>query len=478
MKLFNGVLFLSFMVPFCVLAQENIPFLYLNQYFTYEVQNASRMTLDGKVIDLEKFEVTVTQDKALVTFESLENWILPTSLFIFKNSKNEIISKSKVSKSTLTMHFKLPATATSACLMSTSHFSKFEVCKQLNSVESEAEISVKVDGQQLDTAGSVVLKEKAQAVFFEAHFGTGFSVTLNTKKRSIIPISIQKNATDDFFSVRFRDTNLREANSWDDKINIDQSSVTIQLDPVVSLRQDLYFKNPNVKTRSMNFTKAESKVIVKKILNREIKTEVFGVYLGLRGSSATMNVSLNIDLGRGFQATYQWLIDKKMHGYVQGNMYQTTIVVDANTSVGNASQTLYSAAAGVNYHWLSQVDFIAEVRLQRDLFFATSGTSPTGVDMVGGLNKVISVIPVWSFYQNEKHQAWVDAGLHYLMSTTAENISVNSGLKYQLGLGYASAFQIGKFSAQVHYQRRDQNIEGFTFYENAAHFGLGYHYQF
>ena len=258
------------------------------------------------------------------------------------------------------------------------------------------------------------------------------------------------------------------------KINLDQSYIVLQLDPIVSMRQDLYFNKPNLRASAWNYSSLQSlkSASAGTISDDGLTTELFGIYSGLKGESTTLKFSLNSDLGKGVRGTYKWPINLKTRGFLQGYIYQSSIINDAGNGVVNPQQLPFAFAGGAEYQLWNHWNLLGQGRILKDLFFK-AGTGAS-VEMFTGLNGEISVTPIWEIYRNKDSKWTADLGLSYLYST---QISA-SGSKYQFGTSYVKKINLGQFVLTGYYSSRTQNSSANTLTEQAAYYGAGYHFSF
>ncbi len=454
-----------------------LPFLYLNQYFEYDIKSQDEIFLAGKTFNFANFKISVEGSKAEVELLLLKPWIMTNSSLIFKNKASALIQKVAVTKGNLNYTLLIPPQATSLCLVSNSRFSETEFCKSLVITKAEDfQVQVSADGEVLDKSGLVVLKDKVGVLNFSAVLSADQIVLLKTKKRNVLPISVKKLADVDTMTIVFRDQGLTEKNAWEEKINIDQSFVVLRLDPLVSVKQDLYFNESVSKQSPLSYSsttvKAKSPL---RIEENGITTEVFGVFSGSKASSPNLNVSLNSDLGKGIRSTYRWGISAKIRGFAQAQIYQINIFSDSLNSIKGTNQMPYAAAIGAEYQLQNRLSVLAQGRIHKDLFLQQSGAS--GVEIITGHNAEVAVAPTYQIYRSLDSKLSADLMGSYLYSSEAAGTSA-SGFKAQLGLSYIRRFEFGQFALSSRYGMRSQKFGEFEFTEQLVDYGLGYHYLF
>ncbi len=483
MKNFTGG-FLHVLTFACLALQANaqpiaapLPFLYLNQYFQYDIKNQDEIFLAGKIFNFANFKISSSNSKAEVDLLLLKPWIMNNSSLTLKNKMNLPISSTPIKKENLNYLLSIPSEATTLCLVSSSRFSETEFCKSLVATNSaEFQIQVIANGEVLDRTGLVVLKDKEGILNFSAALSVDHVALLKTKKRNVLPVSIKKLADADMMTIVFRDQGLTEKNAWEEKISIDQSFVILRLDPLINVKQDLYFNESVSKKSPLSYSSAVVKATPPRRLEENgLTTEVFGIFSGLKAASPGLNVSLNTDLGKGVRTTYRWSVSAKIRGFAQAHIYQTAIASDAGNSITNAKQMPYGAAAGAEYQLQNRLSVLSQARIQKDLFFKRSGTS--GVEIIAGHNAELAVAPTYQIYRTVDSKLSAELTGSYLYTSEAAGTSA-SGLKTQFGLTYIQRFEFGQFTLSSRYGLRSQNFGEFKFSEQIADYGVGYHYLF
>lgn len=475
-------IFLGGLKSFCT--ESKIPFVYLNQYFNFEIINDHEITLAERRFNFNSFIVDAKFESVKIDLKDLKNFKLGGSYLIFKDIKGqEKISRTELTPSQLEYEVANDPSFTHVCLRQSSAFSRLEVCKKINdkgqAINSNFNSMTKVDGANFDRLGTVVLKDKKDAVLFEAFLSDTNYLRLVTKKRKIYPRRMTKESADDFLKIQFLDLDLKTNNTWNTQINLDQTYFLILLDPILKMRQDIYLNDSQLKMSSVNFMYVEAKKNDEpEFYDNEFNAEFVAVYLGLIGSSSALKARLNSDLGRGLHLGQRWLAGPKLDGIVNATIFQTNIIPDSANSVYNSSQLIYGMNAGVSYHLAENINLVSLFQLQKDLFIRSHDATTNSLDITSALNKEIHVAPEWIFFRDTNSTAIVNLGFNYILATTADGESVSAGTSYELGLSYSYRISSSQLRIQTGYSKRAQNTESFNFFEQMAFYGIGYQYLF
>lgn len=443
--------------------------------------NDREIIIADQTLNFDQLQFELKEDQILVQINSL---------YAFKKSQISILFKDSTLKKKASLKFPIDKLTTALvrspdfdfiCFEFNSQFSELQACKKLNPTAGNSIFlpSVLIDGQPFQRSGIVVLKNKDERVLFQAQLSENNLVELRTKKRTIVPKSIQKMANNEEFKVIFQDLETKENLSWNDSININQSFFNIELDPILNLKQDIYFTGKRLKESSLNYVRTESqKPQGPSVYLHSTTFEPFGIYQSAVGSANKLNASVASNFGQGFKIDHRWLVNRNLDAQIDGYTYQTLIISDSANLVNNTTQFFYSAAGGLSYHLRENFDLLGQVVIRKDLFFKVNDQNTKAVDIISGLNKIISVTPRWTFYKNLNSSALLDLGLNYLLPTTADTESVQAGTSVQFGFNYSYEFIFGHLKFETYYLRRAQNSQTFNFSEQAAFYGLGYQYFF
>jgi hypothetical protein len=492
----KGIFLIGFLTVLVAQAQKavpeekRIPFVFLNQYFSYEVAADNKFIISNKTIDFSKMTFDEGRKKVSINFVDVMKPNLTEYSVSFKDQNQKTIKSEVVPPSTsikpVAAQFEIPETVQYVCLVSSNAFTRIEVCKQ--TIAKSQPHMVKVDGQAVEKLGTIVLKDNEKPLVFEARLSDENFFRMATKKRLFYPKTVQKEAQQDELKVRFVDTTVGKRIIWDDVIKPNQTSITVPNDSVINLKQDIFFVNSDVQKMAINYSAPEpapvketgkSKVAVKKpdvyiTPDHQYVFEPFAAFLALSGNSPTLQANLVSDMGKGLKFSYRKRKSETEELQFNVMAYQVGISNDMNLStIGNSSQLLFSTAVGWKYMYTDTLGFTPEVELKQDLFFKNTLGTPN-VDIVSGLNKQVSANPFWIFYDSNHSQASLDLGVTFILPTSAGGLSVKSGYKYKYGATYQYRYPDGALLIGVSTGKRSQDFDDFKFSENFLIMSAGY----
>lgn len=486
-----------------VAVEDNrVPFVFLNQYFSYDMLSSDKIVVSDKLVNFSYFSIDVGHKIVFVDLSKVAQFRFSNYSLILKDQNKNIVGKKVLPiagpDSIGQKKYVFPATAASACIVSTNPFTYFEMCKRI--VPDSSQISqIKIDGQQVENKSVVVLKDNEKPIVFEANLSAQNFVKLVTKKRLFYPKSIRKDVQQTAMKVKFIDTGLPVANNaWEDNVDVSWSSLNVPKDSILNLKQDIFFTNPNVQSVAIDYTGADlpvkqqapppepvklktvaaPKPDIYIVPDHQYVIEPFTEFSGLKGDSPSIAANLASDLGKGLKFSYR----KKMEDLneLQATFigYQTSISSDVNqATINGSSQLLFSAGVGMRYSLTESIAVTPEFELEQDLFFKNTVGSST-IDIVNGLNKQFNVKPSWTFYSTKYSKASLDVGLSYILPTSASGLSVKSGYKYSYGGTYQYRFPEGALLLNAKLGLRKQDFEDVAFSENFLIMSAGYSFYF
>ncbi|MFZ3231882.1 MAG: hypothetical protein WA160_16870 [Pseudobdellovibrio sp.] len=478
--------------------EKRVPFVFLNQYFSYDLIDNDQILVSNKVINFNSIQIDLDKSTISIDLNSLVKLKFSNYALVLKDQNNAILAKKSidvfklVAAGSTSKKYLYPKGTESVCVASDSFFTKLEFCKLLSTNPEAVDNNVvKIDDQIVENKSIIVLKDNDKPLIFEAYMSSMNYLKLVTKKRTFFPKSIQKEAFANKLEVIFSDNNLPKNRDWIDSIDINQSSVSVPKDSIIDLKQDLFFTSnlqgtvisysapasyskPEVATSKAQVAKQE--IFIKP--NRQYVLEPFTIYSGFKAENSRLQASLASDLGKGLKFSYR----KRMSDLSELDLvfqgYQIGISSDVNNAViNNSNQLVLGINAGWKYMYTDTLGITPQVNLQQSLFF-TNVAGSTQIDIVNGLNKEISVNPFWIFYATKRSQASLDLGISYLLPTTASGLSIKSGYQYKYGGTYQYRFPEGALILSSYLGNRNQGFDDFTFSEDFLTMSAGYSFYF
>ncbi|MBC7466752.1 MAG: hypothetical protein H7256_12235 [Bdellovibrio sp.] len=473
--------------------EKRIPFVFLNQYFSYDLLSADRIVISDKVINFSDFVIDPSKKAVTIDLLKLSKWQFSAYTMVLKRADQTLLGKLELrvaqASSTPSKKYGIPAGTGAVCIVSANNFSRIEICKTLAGSDKQVK-EVRIDGQVVENKSIVVLKDNLKSILFEANLSSENSVKLVTKKRMFYPRSITKEAAQPVLQVRFIENGYPLNQGWNDQVDVNQSAISVPKDSILKLEQDLYFTNSAIQSLAVDYAAPEAPV--KQVAKpKPVKKpdvyidpryqyiiEPFTVFAGLKGSGSTIEANLASDLGKGLRFSYRRKLEQGNELQAYFSAYQMNISSDVNqTAINNAAQMLMGAGVGWKHMLTRSIGIIPQIELQQDVFFKNLIGSAQ-IDIVNGLNKQASANPFWIFYSDKLSLATLDAGLTYILPTSAGGQIVKSGYKYKVGATYQYRFPEGALIFNIQSGQRKQNFEDISYSENFLIMGAGYSFYF
>lgn len=419
---------------------EKPPFVYLNQYFEYKIQNSESIKINDKVYSL---------------------------LDLIENTENIDGFKADLNIST----------EAQLCTSKTTSFTKITACKQSKEklIVSQIEKS-SINDMIVENSGQVILTDNETPVVFKAHFKDGSQFEISTIKRVVLPVKIQKESGSEDFNIVFKDTKLDQNNSWTESINFNQSYFEFKKDALLNVRQGIYFNdNVNASTAySRSFIIAEDNTPKFNFVGIE---PIF-VFNELNGKSNEINATLRSNMGLGLAFT----LDKKINdlsSYFGHAQFYTTTAAPANNAATIVDDTivLMGLEGGYRRHLNDKWSLSALARYKEEMFF--NKLTSSSVLLTKTFTQSLGIQPEYQFYQNK---LWtVKAQLAaYLMLPNAVSNSTDTELGYNIEAGINAVYKMryGKVGANMTLGNRSQKNSIYSYNDSLILYRLNLMYGF
>ncbi len=285
--------------------QNKVPFVYLNQFINYKIFEKNTLFINDKKYStndllLENINSSLTAElkNNLVDFKG-------SIKFIYLNSKTkkQILAKSKLTNGKYKILSTRKENSDFICFISISNYSELKICKSLNAENSESNAkALTVNSQPVENEGQIILNDTNLNLNLNLEFANGDFINFVTSKRNIFPKKINKDSNSENIVLEWVDKK-NSTLAWKDSININQNDFDIQMDPLISIKQGLYFNNTINVSNNFSATYSGRDTIYIKYYNK-IVLEPIVVFEELNGISETTDAKLISDAGAGLTATY------------------------------------------------------------------------------------------------------------------------------------------------------------------------------
>ncbi len=455
--------------PVTVETKNKLPFVYLNQYFTYKLINPDTLQINDTKYDLNDLIVTVNESSLDIelkgTFESFNKDA--GFLILTKTEKSAIVVQftNADGKFSVTRSGKNILDAEYVCLYKKNQFTSVQVCKSIEAQKDTRGSSLTINNQTVNSEGTVILNEtNNQKIILSLSRKNNDFIKIETIKRVVLPVKLEKAKDSEDFDIQFIDAgNSRLA--WEDKINLNQNYFDLKFDELMTLKQGIYFNNTITVEKGLSQTFIDRDQIQKKYYNK-LSFEPILVFSELAGKSATTEAILRSDLAIGVSITGDHYLENGNNVYGSFSYYNSKLSLTTNnTRILNPETSLITLASGYKYKLTDKWDFAIEGRLQEDTFF--NQVNSTTIALTKSLIKVVGVVPEYTFYNSGKLSLSSSLGAYILLPTDVPNTSttaLGTLLKFDIRSSYKVSW--GRLTGGVSYGNRNQKNDVYTY--NAA----------
>jgi len=457
-----------------------LPFKYLNQYFAYDINEVERqVTINDQVFKLDELTVSSVETGFDVRLSpELAKFFEGGLLFVRpKNRQNQaqlnlIIEPATVNTElTYQLYRKKKISLknmTDVCLEKSSAFSLITICKSINSPvgtpgESStqspeaAQTQVVVDDSTLGLSGQVILQESQRRTQFKINFTNQDSFTLETERRKVYPATLNKKSNSEKVDIRFVDLSDQTV-AWEETITIQQRYVEFRLDPILSVRQDILFSDPDILSKEISqqlIERAKVTVVAKNSISVlpqvgvvQFAGESFDLNFKLR---SPMSVGLHIEYFRYLSSTWNWLIEMN---------YMTTAISigESDLILDGASTNRYQFLTGFEHDFSSRLEIQFSIGARNDIF-PTPINVFEGIKINQGLNDFIETRLQWNAFENEYIEFLFPVKLRAYPPGQAGAVEAKLGTGYEFGASARAKTKWGRIKAGLVSGARNQKYE-------------------
>lgn len=461
-------------------AENRPPFVYLNQYFNYQLQQSDQIQIGDSHFNMNDFKVIDNGDNYDISFtDSLENFNQSIEIGTFTGTplKYSVVKNAKDSGklSFNKKKFDNPM----FCATKANDYTQIRICKTSSSTDSEASKEVLVSGKKVEPIGSIILNDALDKAVVYARFNQGSYFELTTAKRLALPKTVIKKAGETDFDVTFVD-GKNTSQTWNDKISISQTFFKVPNDDLITIKQGIYFNNyvNSATVVEKNYAVKEAAPVAAKNKTSVISLEPLAVFNQIDGKSNEINATLRSGLGLGIGTSFKHTLASHKKIVASALFYTTVMSPTTNqATITNEKLNLLGLTGGYQHFFTDKFSLSGLLRVQEDMFF----TKETLTSVL--LNKAWTMsLGLQPEYQIYKNQRWTVSALlsGFLMlpnevpnsEATEMGFLFDGAIKaqYQLNWGYVAA--------GLHLGDRMQKNAVYDFNDSFLVYRLGLNYQF
>lgn len=464
-------------------AQKAIPpFNFLNQYFNYSTNEIGTLDINDKKYDLSDLQVNQIENGSytLTADGSLQDFIQGANAQFFNTQTNTFVdlkTKTNGENSIVILDNQLVTNDGLLCLKRTSAYTQIKICKAIaNNTEGLGLKSVMANGLALEQTGSVVLNDQNQKIVFNVSLNNQSFFELETMKRNVLPVKLNKPNNSDNIIMQFVDAgNPRYA--WEDTVNVSSDYFPIKFDPLISLRQGIYFSDRANAPKGIAQIYINKSQIQQKFYNK-LSVEPLTIFNEFTGQSSTVNALLRSKIGLGLQFSGDHYLENgnNIFGYI--SIFKTEVnPTNNNTTIEDAVANYIAVLGGYKYNINNKWSLSGVVKLQQDMFFYQTGAS--SVKLTKSLNKMIGLYPEYSIYNKNKWDIYGGIYGYLILPTDIEGTSsAQTGTAFEASLRASYKVNWGRLQGSLGMGNRSQKNSTMSYSDTFVIYRLGATYLF
>lgn len=493
-----AAVFVTLFLPMAVLAEApKLPFVFLNQYFEYDVSEGKIFSIGGHKIDWNDDFAQIVDGKLVVKKQE----ILLAGLWniTLKNPKNKVVFTVKDLDLNANRTFALPTSATAAimtmpepvaadasattevappaapvvaagttvCLSSRNIITQYLMCKSLTPVPPAASETqypeVSIAKKKANKFGRVILNQPKKSILFDVKVNQLESIKLTTRKRLIIPSTVKKNVARKDYQIKFVDMEW-DNYSWETNVGYDQEAFRVPNDNLVTVYQDYFNKDHSNKELDLVYYVPPYKRM--KIMNMYSFSPFFG-FSRFEGNTRTKNTSIlsEYDISLRTYVMMQMPKEQKWKWFTKyfhfwtasANFRSIKYVSKVNTvTINNPQGFLYNFSGSVNRAYSDRISYAFRAALEKNTAIDYTAATSSQVNMSSVLNKEIGVQGSLNLYDKGRFVSFLHAGYSLLLPTeiSGSNSKMGTRTYFRSDLHYADGNKL--WGIGFHYNLRNQ----------------------
>ena len=471
-----AAIFLALLLPTVALAEApKLPFVFLNQYFEYDVSEGKTFNIGGHTIEWDDDFAKIVDGKLLFKKQSI---LIGGTLWniVLKDQANKTVFNLKEQDLNALRTFVLPVasgtvtpiaeTAKTVCINSRNLITQYLMCKSLTPVTGVDETKypeVSIGKKKANKFGRVILNQPKKSILFDVKINDVESIKLTTRKRLIIPSTVKKNVANKNYQIRFVDVEW-DNYSWDTNVGYDQEAFKVPNDSLVTVYQDYFNKDNSNKELDLTYYVPPYKRM--KIMNMYSFSPFFG-FSKFEGNTRTKNVLILSEMDISLRTyimkqmpkdeQYKWFTQWFHFWTASANFRAIKYVSEVNTvTIANPSGFLYNFSGSVNRAFNERISYAFRAAIEKNTAVDYLSSASSVVNMSSVLNKEIGVQGSLNMFDRGRFVSYLHAGYSMLLPTdiSGSQTKIGSRTYFRTDLHYADGNKL--FGVGFHYNLRQQ----------------------
>jgi tetratricopeptide (TPR) repeat protein len=467
--------------PAGTIPKSKLPFVYLNQYLNYKLINPQTVQVNDVLYNLNDMIVSSVGDSFEVELKgSLDTFNKePSFMQRLALDKDNIPVKHNAAngKFKLDVPSKENLNSDYVCLYKKNQFTTIQICKSTHPIEPLRNQSLTVNGQAVDQEGTVILNDtNNNKIILNFIDKNNNFVTIETIKRNVLPLKLEKMANSDSLDIQFIDAG-QSRYAWKEKINLNQNFFTLKFDELMRLKQGIYFSNAISLETGLSETYIDTSKLQKKYFNKFFIEPII-VFSELAGKSSTAEAILRSDIGLGMNLSVDHYLENSQNVFGSFSYYSSKLnPTTNNTTIQDPQVSLLTLFAGYKYTLNEKWALAGVARLQEDTFFYQVNT--TTVALTKSMNKMLGFVPEYSFYNQGKILIGSSLGAYILLPTDVNSSTTTSiGTLFEVEAKATYKIDFGRLTSGIAFSSRNQENDTYSYNSSAVTYRIGLAYLF
>lgn len=456
---------------------KKIPFVYLNQYFSYSANSNGQFSINDQAMSFNDFELTQNQKKWTMKFSNYLGKMSENATFVIYSSEDNKNSTIKIKRLEDIYTFSWNAQPNQfICLTHNNQYTSMQFCKSFQLNQETKLKSVTANGLNIDPQGQIILTDAKQKAQFKIELLNNDFFSLTTSKRSVIPLQVSKQDNSEQIELQLLDQ-LDTTQGWKETININQNYFNIRFDNLITLKQGLYFDNRINTQVGFSETFIDKDKISKKYFNKLILEPII-VFEELKGKSSIVDGRINSDAGLGLSLTYDRHLSTGNNVNVSFGIYKTKMTPNLGNAITSEAEMMFMyALGGFKFPLSDKWNYSALLKLQEYSFFSLIG--PKEVDIT---KSILASPGISTDYEFLNTSGWNLLGaLKVYLSLPAEIRSTSkTELGYLASVELKTTYKVnwGRIVGAIEFENRSNKNDTYNYNSSMMTYRLGANYLF
>jgi hypothetical protein len=459
--------------------KNKLPFVYLNQYFTYKVLDPDTIQINDNTYNLNHMIISPVDNGYEIQLEgSLEGFNKEPSFAVQSALDNKtVLVKSVAAEGKFNISTSAEVSVDFVCLNKKNQFTNIQICKSVTTNSKKVTQTLTVNGQSIEPEGTIILNDtNNQKIVLNLTRKNNDFISIETIKRLILPVKLDKPADSENFNIQFIDAgNSRYA--WEDKVSLNQNSFPLKFDELMTLKQGIYFNNAvNVET-GLSQTFIDKDRLQRKYYNKFFAEPIM-VYSELAGKSNTTEAILRSDMGVGISITVDRYLENGQNAFGSFSYYNSKLTPNTTSArIKDPETSLMTLSGGYRYTQSDKWAFSGIARLQEDTFL--NQVNVNTIALTKSLIKMVGIVPEYTLYNQGKFVVAVSAGGYLLLPTDVKDSSTTDiGTLIELDAKASYKIDWGRVTGGLTYGNRNQKNDTYTYSGSNLTYRFGLVYLF